>query len=58
MTAVSRAHMLDMAEFPASHSCHTLFSHTQSRAYLSAPRLSVPPTYVNADFFPTAQTYE
>ena len=52
MTAVSRAHMFDMAEFPAPHSCNTLFSHTQSRAYLSAPRLPVPPTYVNADFSP------
>ena len=28
---------------------HT-FSPTQSRAYLSAPRLPVPPTYVSADF--------
>ena len=51
-TTVSRAHMFDMAAFPAPHSCNKLFSHTQSRAYLSAPRLPVPPTYVNADFSP------
>ena len=49
-TTVSRAHMFDMAGFPAPHSCYQLFSHTQSRADLCAPRLPLPPTYVHADF--------
>ena len=50
MTAVSRAHMFDMAEFPAPHSCNKVFPQTQSRADLSAPRIPVPPIYLHKEF--------